>query len=163
MSTLPLVLVWLAALLLIGCGIIGTVFPALPGSPLIFLGALLIAWWQDFAVIDWVSLSILGALALFAVAVDFVSSALGAKRAGASRSALVGAFLGSLFGFFAGLPGILLGPLVGALIGEAIATRSLNRATQVGFATWIGMLVGTAAKVAAVAAMLTVLIAALLL
>ncbi len=160
MDALALTLIWIAALLLIGCGVIGTVLPALPGSPLIFLGALLVAWWQDFSVIGWVPLSILGALALFSVAVDYVSSALGAKRAGASAVALAGAFIGSFMGFFIGLPGIVLGPFIGALIGEAAATGSITRATQVGFATWLGMLVGTVAKAACVAAMLGVLIAA---
>ena len=120
MDALALTLIWIAALLLIGCGVIGTVLPALPGSPLIFLGALLVAWWQDFSVIGWVPLSILGALALFSVAVDYVSSALGAKRAGASAVALAGAFIGSFMGFFIGLPGIVLGPFIGALIGAPL-------------------------------------------
>ena len=49
----------------------------------------------------------------------------------------------------------------GAAIGEYVAQRDLHRAGRVGVATWIGMLLGTAAKVAIVFAMVGVFVAAL--
>ena len=49
---------------------------------------------------------------------------------------------------FAGLPGILLGPFVGAAIGELIAEQDLLKAGKVGLATWIGLVLGMAAKIA---------------
>ena len=54
-------------------------------------------------------------------------------------------------------------PLVGAAIGEFIAQRNLLRAGKVGVATWIGLLVGTAVKVAIVFAMVGVFVFALIL
>lgn len=39
-------------------------------------------------------------------------------------------------------------PLVGAAVGEFWAKRDLMHAGRVGVATWIGMIVGTAVKVA---------------
>ena len=39
-------------------------------------------------------------------------------------------------------------PLVGAFVGEFIAQRNLRVAGGVGLATWLGMLVGAAIKIA---------------
>lgn len=141
-------LIWALALLSVVIGVMGTVFPALPGTPLIFVGAFLIGWWHDYSIIGIASLVFLGILALLGIAIDFVASSLGAQRVGASGSALVGATLGSLFGIFLGLPGIILGPFVGAFVGELLSTPSLRQATKVGIGTWIGLLLGTVAKVA---------------
>ena len=53
-------------------------------------------------------------------------------------------------------------PLAGAAIGEFLAQRDALRAGKVGVATWIGMLVGTVAKVAIVFLMVGIFAAALL-
>ena len=102
-------------------------------------------------------------MTILAWAVDFVAATLGARRAGASPLALAGAALGTLAGVFTGLWGLLFMPLVGAAIGEFLAQRDLLRAGRVGVATWLGVLLGTAAKVAIVFAMIGVFVAALLL
>jgi uncharacterized protein YqgC (DUF456 family) len=154
---------WLLALVLIGVGVIGTVLPALPGAALVFGGIALAAWIDDFTRIPAWTLGILAALTILAWAADFVAAALGAQRAGASRLALLGAALGTFAGVFTGLWGLLFMPLVGAAVGEYLAQRDLRRAGRVGVATWIGGLLGTAAKVAIVFAMIGVFVAALLL
>ena len=66
----------------------------------------------------------------------------------------MGAMLGTLAGIFSGLWGLLVMPLVGAAIGEYLAQRDVRRAGRVGLATWIGLLLGTVAKVAIVFAMM---------
>ena len=126
----------------------GTVFSALPGTPLIFLGALIISWWYDYTVISGWGLLLLAVAATAGVAVDFLASSMGAKRVGASPLALIGATLGSIVGIFFALPGIIIGPFVGAFGGELLAQSSLHQATKVGIGTWLGLLVGTVAKVA---------------
>lgn len=163
MASVSLILVWCISLILMGCGVLGTVFPALPGSPLIFLGALFVASWQDFTVVGWVPLTLMGTLSLLSVIVDFISSALGARRVAASSWAIIGATVGSLVGIFGGLVGIIIGPFLGALAGELLAQSSLKRAAEVGVATWVGILLGTVVKVALVAAMLGVFVSALFL
>jgi uncharacterized protein YqgC (DUF456 family) len=155
-------LLWTLALALIVIGVIGTVLPALPGAVLVFGGIALAAWIDDFARISGVTLGVLAVLTVLAWAVDFVAGILGAKRAGASPWALVGATVGTLAGVFTGLWGLLFMPLVGAALGEYAAQRDLHRAGRVGLATWIGMLLGTAAKVAIVFAMIGVFVAALI-
>jgi uncharacterized protein len=152
---------WILALALIAVGVVGTVLPALPGAALVFGGIALAAWIDDFTRISGLTLALLAALTLLAWAVDFGAAALGAKRAGASPLALAGAALGTLAGVFTGLWGLLFMPLVGAAIGEFVARRDVVRAGRVGVATWLGVLLGTAAKVAIVFAMIGVFAAAL--
>lgn len=141
-------LLWLLALLLVLIGLAGAVLPALPGVPLVFIGLWLAAWIDDYTRIGpWV-LAVLGALTLLSIIVDIAASALGAKRVGASPRAVWGAMVGSIVGIFFGLPGLLIGPFAGAVIGELSARGGIAQATEVGMATWIGLLVGTLAKLA---------------
>jgi uncharacterized protein YqgC (DUF456 family) len=153
---------WVLAILMILVGAAGTVLPALPGPPLILLGALLAAWIDGFARISGFTCAVLSALALAAMAVDFLSGTIGAQRVGASRQALIGSTLGTLLGVFTGLWGLLFMPLLGAAVGEFIARRELLRAGQVGVATWLGLLIGTVIKLALVMSMLGLFVAALL-
>jgi uncharacterized protein YqgC (DUF456 family) len=160
---------WILAVLLIAVGVAGTVLPALPGVVLVFGGILLGAWIDDFSRVSGWTLGVIGVLAALAWATDFVASLLGARKAGASNAALLGAALGTVAGIFTGFIGLLFMPLIGAAAGEAWARRGdLHRAdthgqvARVGVATWIGLLVGTAVKLALVFMMIGVFVAALL-
>ncbi len=162
MATLD-ILLWVIAVAMIVIGLAGTVLPVLPGVVLIFGGIALAAWIDGFARISlWVVL-VLGVLAAIAFAVDYLAAVLGAQRAGASRLAVLGAAIGAVVGLFAGLIGVVVLPFVGAVIGEFVARRDVGRAGRVGFATWIGLAVGTAVKVAIAFTMVGVFVAALLL
>jgi uncharacterized protein len=77
---------------------------------------------------------------------DYVAAVLGAKRAGASRQAIIGAALGTIAGLFMGIVGVLFMPLVGAAAGEYLARREHGQALKVGIATWLGLLAGMLAK-----------------
>lgn len=128
-------------------GLAGTVLPLLPGTLLVWGGVLLGAWIDDFARVSVGTVVIITVVALLAWALDFVAGLLGAKRAGASKLALVGAALGTVVGIFMGLVGVLFMPLVGAAIGEYWSQRNQQRAVKVAFATWLGLMVGMVAKV----------------
>jgi uncharacterized protein YqgC (DUF456 family) len=91
---------------------------------------------------------------------DYTAAALGAKRVGASRWGVAGAFVGLLAGLPFGLVGILLGPFVGAALFEYLRDRDLGRAARVGGGTMVGFLLGTAVKYALAAAMLGLAVAA---
>jgi uncharacterized protein YqgC (DUF456 family) len=155
-------ILWSVAIVLILAGVAGTVLPALPGVTLVFAGIALAAWIDDFARIPVWLLVLLGALTATAWIVDYAAAGMGARRAGASRLAIVGAIVGTFAGILSGLWGLLFLPLVGAAIGEYVAQRDLLRAGKVGVATWIGLLLGTAAKVAIVFAMVGIFVVALL-
>jgi uncharacterized protein YqgC (DUF456 family) len=156
MDVLWPVLSTLAAIALIVAGLIGTLLPIIPGAPLVFFGLWLIALSDHYRHVGWPTLSVLGAVVIATVVVDIAASAIGAKKAGASRQAITGALLGSIVGMFFGIPGLLLGPFVGAVVGEFIAQRRVERATTVGVATWLGLLAGSIAKLALCLAMLLI-------
>ncbi|MGH8085826.1 MAG: DUF456 domain-containing protein [Lysobacter sp.] len=147
-------LYYVLAGILILVGVAGTVLPALPGLPLVFGGMLLAAWAGGFEQVGVAMLVLLGLLTVLSLGIDFLATALGAKRVGASRLALVGAVVGTVVGLFFGPIGLLTGPFVGALAGELIHGREVRKATRVGFGTWLGILVGTVLKIGLAFAML---------
>ena len=142
----------IAALLMV-VGVAGIVLPAIPGTPLIFAGMLLAAGVDGFQRIEWWWLAILGVLTLVSVGVDFWATAVGAKRVGASRKAIVGAVVGTVAGLFFMPIGLFAGPFLGALVGELwhgrrVDSQQLGQATKVGFGTWMGIVFGIVLKLA---------------
>lgn len=156
---------WTLSVLMILIGLVGIVLPALPGVVLVWAGILLGAWIDGFSRVGWGVMAACTALMLLALLIDLVAGMLGARRLNAHWLALVGAGVGTLLGLFSGLIGLLFMPLLGAIAGEWIARHRepdiALRATQVGLATWVGMLVGTAVKIATAFLMLGLFVAAL--
>ena len=147
-------LYYVIAAVLILVGVAGTVLPALPGVPLVFVGMLLAAWAGGFEQVGGWMLLLLGVLTVLSIGIDLLATAMGAKRVGASKLALVGAVVGTFAGLFFGPVGLLAGPFIGALAGELIHGREVRKATRVGFGTWLGILVGTVLKIGLAFAML---------
>lgn len=148
------------AILLILCGLAGTVIPALPGIPMIFAGAWVIGYVEDFQYFGLWTLVSLGVLTVISIVIDWVSQTMGAERAGATKMGLTGAFIGTILGIPFGLMGIFLFPVIGAFIGEMIGHRDMRLATKVSWATWVGMMAGIALKVAIAFIMLGILLTA---
>ena len=67
---------WVLSFALIGIGLLGTVLPALPGPPLVLLGVLLAAWIDSFARIPGYICAVVSALALAAMAIDWIAGAM---------------------------------------------------------------------------------------
>lgn len=155
-------LLWMVAVALIVVGVVGTVLPAIPGATIVFAGIALAAWIGDFARIPVWIVVVAGVLAVLTWVIDFAAASVGAKRVGASPWAVAGAAIGTVAGVFTGLVGLLFLPLAGAALGEYLAERDMLRAGKVGLATWLGIVIGTALKVAIVFAMLGMFVAALL-
>jgi hypothetical protein len=151
-----LILIWLLAALLIAAGFAGLVLPAVPGIPLVFAGLVLLAWAENFAYVGWITLTLLGVLALLSYGVDLLAASLGAKKFGASPRAVWGAALGALLGLFFGLPGIVLGPFAGAVIGEFSGNASAKAALHAGLGATLGLLFGALLKIALAFTMLGV-------
>ena len=149
--------------LLLLVGIVGIVLPALPGVPLMFAGMLMVAWAGNFSLLGPGMLVVLGVLTLLSVILDLLAGLIGAQRVGASRLALIGAAIGTVVGLFFGLIGVVLGPFIGAFLGELAYSRKSTLATRVGIGTWIGLLLGTIAKIGIAFEMLGVFVLALLL
>lgn len=150
-------LVILAIILLLG-GAVGTVFPALPGLPLMFVGVWLLAYTSDYQIVGMTSLLLLGVICALGMAMDFLAGVLGAKYTGASREALCGALIGGIVGIPFGVVGLVLGPLVGAALGELLEKRNLLRAGKVGMGTFVGFIIGMMAKIGSALVILLVVL-----
>jgi uncharacterized protein YqgC (DUF456 family) len=162
-------LAWAGVVVLIVVGIAGTVLPALPGTVLVLAGIVWGAWLDGFARVPGWAVGLCALLAALAWATDYVAALMGAKRVRASGWALAGAAAGTVAGVFTGFIGLLFMPLVGAMLGEwwalrgqalGDAARTGQRALKVGLATWLGMMVGTAVKLALVFVMVGIFAAA---
>lgn len=169
----PVAVWWTLVVVLVVTGIAGTVLPVLPGTLLVLGGLVLGAWIDGFTRVGGWALAVIAVLAALAWATDYVAALLGAKKVGASRWALIGAAVGTVVGLFMGLVGVLFMPFVGAVVGEWYALRTdpatagagagaTERALKVGTATWIGMMIGTAVKIALAFVMVGVFMIALL-
>lgn len=155
-------LLWIASVALIVAGVVGTVLPALPGTLFVLAGIVLGAWIDDFQRVGIGVVVTVTVLAVLAWVLDYVAALLGAKRAGASRQAVIGAALGTVAGVFTGFIGLLFMPLAGAALGEYLARSDHRRAVSVGVATWLGIIVGLIAKVVLAFVMIGIFVAALI-
>jgi len=142
------VLLWILAAVLVAVGMAGLFLPAIPGAVVLFAGLVIAAWANDFAYAGVKTLTALGVLALLTYPADFMASAFGAKRYGASPRAVTGAVVGAVIGIFLGLPGVLVGPFLGAVVGELLTQRHLGKAGRAGIGATLGLVLGVAAKLA---------------
>ncbi len=135
------------ALLVMLVGAAGSVLPALPGTPLVFVAALVHKLCFGARSIDWWVLVILGLLAAMSLVVDFLATTYGAKRLGATRRGIVGAMIGAVVGLFVFPPlGLLVMPFLGALLGELSGGRVWREAAKAGIGATLGVLAGAAGK-----------------
>jgi uncharacterized protein YqgC (DUF456 family) len=135
----------LVAILLIA-GLLGSILPLLPGTPLILAGSLLYAVVTDFEPIGVGRLLILAGIAALAYSLDYLAGAAGVKKLGGSRWAMLGAVVGAVVGVFFGPLGLILGPILGAVACELLVSRELGTSVRSGFGTIVGMLFGLAIK-----------------
>jgi uncharacterized protein len=134
-------------------GVVGSVLPAIPGTPLIFLVALAHRFYFGNAGASNLVLAVLLLIMLLSLAIDFLFGMLGAKKLGATWRGVLGAVLGAIAGLFFGLPGLVLGPFLGALTFEMLGKREFNDAARAGVGAVIGLFVGAIGKLACAVAM----------
>jgi uncharacterized protein len=142
------VAIWLVVGALMLLGLVGTFVPFLPGTPLIFLGALVHGFATGWTSIGPGRLAILGSLAVLAYLLHYAAGALGARQVGGSAWAVVGALIGGVVGMFFGIPGLLLGPPIGAIVGELVKTGEVRASVRSGLAAFVGMVAGAIANFA---------------
>ena len=151
------IILWVIAAALMVIGFAGTIVPMIPGLPLIFAGAWLAAFIDHYNEISVMTLVILVVLTI----IGLIAQTLGAQKAGATKLGILGSFIGTIIGIFTGLWGLIFMPLLGAAIGEFIDHRDLLKSGKVGFATWLGMMIGIVIKLGLAFTMIGIVIAAL--
>ncbi len=140
------ILLDVVAAALIVLGLAGAMIPTVPGIPLVFIGIWLIAGIDHYHHLGYGWLIGIAAVGAVGLTIDLLAGALGVKRVGASKQAVLGALVGTVIGLFFGLPGLLLGPFLGAVLGELASGSSVLRSTNVGISAWLGLLFGTIVK-----------------
>ena len=145
-------------------GLAGSVLPMLPGTPLILLGAIMYAWYTNFTVVTWGNIIVLLALMLLSQVLEYLASIMGAKKFGASRWGIAGAFCGGLVGLFlGGIVGIIVGPLLGALLFELFYGKTVKASLQIGLGTVVGFVGGAIGKFIIALTMIGVFLGAIIL
>jgi len=103
----------------------------------------------------WVTLVIVGVLALVAELLDISLTGSYARKYGGSRRAGWGAIIGSIVGAMVGFPVPIIGPVIGAFVGSFIGAliaeftggSSAGDATRVAKGALIGRVVSTVLKI----------------
>lgn len=133
-------------LLVMLLGLIGSVVPGLPGTPLVFLAAVGHRLYFGVASASNLVLIILAGLMIISLVFDVAATALGAKKFGATWRGAVGAVVGGLVGLFFALPGIILGPFLGAMLFEMLGDKEFKQAARAGLGAMLGLLLGVLGK-----------------
>jgi uncharacterized protein YqgC (DUF456 family) len=140
--------VWgfLASVPFIVAGLVGTVFPALPGTVLVLCGFFVYGLITGFdSLSGWFFIG-QGGLVCLSYLIEFLATAFGVKMFGGSKAAAWGAVLGSLLVFVLGPIGIIVGPLLGAIAGELLMGEQVKQALHSGFGSFLGFMGGVAAS-----------------
>jgi len=136
-------------------GVLGTILPALPGAPLIWLGMLIYGFFVKFQNLPLVFYIGQGLVVLLIFLIDYLASIWGVRRYGGSKEAVWGSVLGGLLGILVLGPfGLIFGPFVGAVVGELYRRSSLDKALEVGMGTLLGFLGGAVLKLSIEAVMI---------
>ncbi|ADW22908.1 MULTISPECIES: DUF456 family protein [Thermus] len=129
-----------------GIGVLLTLVPFVPATLLILAAALLheaLVGFRELSLAMWLAL---GFLALLAMTLDNVATLLGARRYGAGRAGLWGAFLGGILGLFLGVLGMLILPFLLAWLFEYLSGRRPEEALKAAWGTLVGLMGGVVAK-----------------
>ena len=142
-------------LIVMAVGLVGSVIPGLPGTPLVLVAA--IGHRLYFGQAGSVSNPVLVCLIVFTVfslVLDYLAGMYGARRMGATWRGILGAGIGGVVGLFFGIPGILLGPFIGATLLELIGGHEFSRAAKAGLGATLGLIAGAIGKGAVCVAMI---------
>jgi uncharacterized protein YqgC (DUF456 family) len=141
----------IVAVLLLVVGAIGTVAPILPGVPMSWGGLLMLKFipsTQDD--ISWLTIVILGIVAVVITVLDNILPVWGTKKLGGNKRVVWGATIGLLFGFFLGPWGIIFGPFVGAFAGGLLSGTKFLHAAKHATGAFLGYITGLVLKLIAV-------------
>ncbi|WP_372944712.1 DUF456 domain-containing protein [Muriicola sp.] len=141
------------ALLLVGfilmlTGIVGSFLPVLPGTPVSWVGLLLL-YLTSAVPDDWWFLGITLVVALVVFALDYIIPAVGTRKFGGTRSGMIGTTLGLVVAIIfpvLGIFGIIFWPFLGAFLGELLNKADQKSALKAAFGSFMGFLTGTFLK-----------------
>lgn len=148
---------WIVVILLFIVGMVGAVYPILPGVLAIYAAFFIYGWlvsWEPFGFWFWLIQTL---IVIIIIVADYAVSALGVKKFGGSKAAIVGSTIGLIIGPFV-IPafGIILGPFIGAVLGELIIGTSWQNAVRAGIGSVLGFFASSVVKIALQLAMIII-------
>ena len=142
METLIIILAILAGVL----GFAGSILPGLPGTPVSWVGLLLLYLWgpEEMAL---KTLIVWGIVVAAVSVVDYVVPMYFTKLTGGSKYAERGALAGLILGIIFTPVGMILGSFLGALLSEWYYRRQgLGQAFKAAIGSFLGFITGTGIK-----------------
>lgn len=128
-------------------GLIGCIFPIIPGPPLSFIALIILSYAKNWEPFSATFLIVIGGLTVLVAILDYVVPTIGAKKYGASKLGIWGSFIGLIIGLLAFPPlGMFIGGFVGAVAGELLAGREGEMALRAGWGVFAGSLVSMGLK-----------------
>ena len=130
-------------------GFSGLIIPVVPDLVVIWLGVLIYAIGTRFSGISISSVILLGLLSGTTYLIDYLATALGAKRYGASKKGIVGGIIGGIIGIVVLPPfGFAIGAVAGIIIAEIyLVGRPSADAIRASKGAFLGFALGVLAKV----------------
>lgn len=131
-----------------GVGLVGCILPVVPGPVIVWCGMVIHKLWVPESSANWWLIIVAGLFVGLTFLLDYILALMGAKKFGASRAGGIGAILGGFIGFLIPpfLVWLIIGPFVGALIGELINGENLQRASRVGWGSFLGTIAAYVSK-----------------
>jgi hypothetical protein len=131
------------------CALAGLIITplGLPGNWFILGGAVVCGFSTQWAHYGWAFMALIAVAAVFGEIIEAASSAIGARKFGASKGATVAAIVGSLIGLSLGtglmpIVGTLIGAFAGAFLGafiyEYIKLQDIEQALRAGLGAFLG-------------------------
>ncbi|MDP3964325.1 MAG: DUF456 family protein [bacterium] len=147
-ETVNSLLVVVTALLMV-IGFLGTIFPSLPGLPLLWSVVVIYGITTEFEKIDANFLILTTLLIILVFLLDLIASLRGTRKLEISFWGVAGALAGGIIGAGFNTPAVLvILPIVGAVIGELVSGRDAIYKIETENYHLVGFVGGTIVKVA---------------
>ncbi|MEX1029866.1 MAG: DUF456 family protein [Paenibacillaceae bacterium] len=141
---------WSLIIALLVVGMIGAVYPVLPGVLAIYGSFFVYGFFFSFETFGFGFWFIQTVILLIIMVADYAVGAYGVKKFGGSRASMIGSTIGIIIGpFIIPIPGLglILGPFVGAFIAELIIGSSPKLALKASVGALIGFFASTAMRI----------------
>ncbi len=145
METFIIILAILAGVI----GIAGSILPGLPGTPVSWIGLLLLYIWGNGAAegLTVKGLIIWGVIVALVSVIDYIVPMYFTKVTGGSKYAERGAMAGLIIGIFLTPVGMILGSFLGAFLAEFYYNRQgAGQALKAAIGSFLGFITGTGLK-----------------
>ena len=122
-------------------GLIGTFIPMLPGTPISYIGVLLLLFIPG-CTLTWKFYLFWGIVVVILQVLNYFIPMWGVNKFGGTKYGQWGSVLGVIVGLFLSPIGIILGPFVGAVVGELVGGKDFESSLKAGFGSFVGTFVG---------------------